>query len=323
MRLPLPHIVHDELVRVPEIVADDYINRAMQKTGIRHVPEGYRAKERLDVAKAFYGGENTCYPGETHFEAIRAGLRLSTVFNFGDMHPTGDDITRAFARVEDGIMCLPFRCVSIIREQKPELGDDGLENRNRIILLTQPTLGDDILIITFHTFNLSSDPRGAFWYPGAGVMVEQKHPNQLRILQFEKSDVENPFFGKPEIPTIDYARGVAAEALGYVSMLERSNLDKIKEPAPMKLNKQRARQGRCPIGTRYAVKVKLGASHAYGGSKGGTHASPAAHWRRAHPRHLSDGRVVPVKECRVGFDDVWSSDRRIYEVSQQKPEAAE
>jgi len=67
-----------------------------------------------------------------------------------------------------------------------------------------------------------------------------------------------------------------------------------------KLNKARLKRGREPLSIRRTVRIDsadLATTHS--GGTGMTHASPTEHFRRAHQRHLRNGRSVSVRECIV------------------------
>lgn len=69
---------------------------------------------------------------------------------------------------------------------------------------------------------------------------------------------------------------------------------------PAKLNKARRKRGREPLATRKIVSIDTADLEvARSGPNGTTHALPTEHFRRAHQRHLRNGRVVSVRECIV------------------------
>lgn len=90
--------------------------------------------------------------------------------------------------------------------------------------------------------------------------------------------------------------------------------------APPKLNRNRARQDRFAIPGHTVVHTKdyVASFHAAAGKRhgagNGTHASPIAHWRRAHQRHLASGQVVPVRSSKVNWRDTQELHRLFYRV---------
>jgi hypothetical protein len=65
-------------------------------------------------------------------------------------------------------------------------------------------------------------------------------------------------------------------------------------------NRTRVRNGKDPIAVRRTVRIDKAALIASLGARTGqTHASPSEHFRRAHQRHLRNGRVVNVRDCIV------------------------
>ena len=79
--------------------------------------------------------------------------------------------------------------------------------------------------------------------------------------------------------------------------------------APPKLNKARVKAGKTPYGDYWHVSQRAAldyttrlSPHSAGslGPGDGTRASPIAHLRRGHQRHLASGRTVWVREARIG-----------------------
>ncbi|MEX4008477.1 hypothetical protein [Neoaquamicrobium sediminum] len=65
-------------------------------------------------------------------------------------------------------------------------------------------------------------------------------------------------------------------------------------------NRTRVRNGKVAIAVRRTVRIDTEALRETLGSRTGqTHASPVEHFRRAHQRHLRNGRVVNVRDCIV------------------------
>ena len=94
--------------------------------------------------------------------------------------------------------------------------------------------------------------------------------------------------------------------------------------APAKLNKARAKTGKAPIPAHSTVHTKnyvasFHATYQKRPGQGGHHASPIAHWRRAHQRHLSDGRVIPVKSSKVNWRDIAELHRLFYHIDPPPP----
>lgn len=90
---------------------------------------------------------------------------------------------------------------------------------------------------------------------------------------------------------------------------------------PGKLNRARAKSGKLPIPAHTVVRTEDYVTHftahkarqGRGEAKGGSHASPIAHWRRAHQRHLPD-RVVNVRPAKVNWRDASDLHRMFYQV---------
>jgi hypothetical protein len=71
------------------------------------------------------------------------------------------------------------------------------------------------------------------------------------------------------------------------------------QPAPEKLNKQRAKKGKLPIFEYHIVEIPRWARER-AEAQGGTHASPRLHWRRGHVRRLAGERRTLVRAALVG-----------------------
>lgn len=89
--------------------------------------------------------------------------------------------------------------------------------------------------------------------------------------------------------------------------------------APERLNRARAKQGKFLIPDHTVVNTRDYVASFHGAtasrtSKGGHHASPVAHWRRAHQRHLTTGKVVPVRSSKVNWREVEELHRLFYKV---------
>lgn len=121
--------------------------------------------------------------------------------------------------------------------------------------------------------------------------------------------------GKTIIPDYD-ADGDQAQARGancldplvtMLRILSDASIPVVDHPEPLKLNKQRAKQGKPPIPAHATVLTKdyvteFRSGHAAKApSKGGHHASPTAHTRREHMRKLHSGRFVHVRSSKVNW----------------------
>jgi len=103
------------------------------------------------------------------------------------------------------------------------------------------------------------------------------------------------------------ARDVADEVFAMIHLLTALAIDKGKHtllPAPVKLNKKRAKKGRIPM---YEYKildivadVLQAPQSASKPHQGGTHASPRMHKRRGHVRRLRSGRTTWVRNAIIG-----------------------
>ena len=89
--------------------------------------------------------------------------------------------------------------------------------------------------------------------------------------------------------------------------------------APERLNRVRAKQGKFMIPEHSVVQVRdyiTSFKHSQTAriNRGGTHASPIAHWRKAHQRTLATGKVIPVRSSKVNWRDQEEMHRLFYRV---------
>jgi hypothetical protein len=108
-------------------------------------------------------------------------------------------------------------------------------------------------------------------------------------------------------------------------ILADASIPIVDKPAPIKLNKQREKRGLFQIPAHTAVLTKdyvtaFRAAQA-GTHEKGTHASPIAHWRRAHKRTLADGRIVPVRSSKVNWRETEELHRLFYRIPNKGEDA--
>lgn len=98
---------------------------------------------------------------------------------------------------------------------------------------------------------------------------------------------------------VDTGFGVVSALLGALATPQAVRRE---EPAPDRLNKQRVRKSRPPIGPVVVIDVRASqlAADARKGEGGWT---VRPHWRRGHIRHLADGRMIPIPPCTVNMEE--------------------
>ena len=151
--------------------------------------------------------------------------------------------------------------------------------------VAEPKLGDTVLI--YDMVSISAKPGNTLVSP-----AHMKYPGG-----HIESELEQRNRGSNSLdPLVTMLRLLADAAIPVTHV-----------PAPAKLNAARAKKGRHLIPSHNVVHTKdyISAfqSRAYvkAAAKGGKHASPVAHWRRGHVRHLSSGKLVPVKASKVNW----------------------
>jgi len=89
--------------------------------------------------------------------------------------------------------------------------------------------------------------------------------------------------------------------IGCIGLLLTKGLRKTTTAPNPKLNAARVKAGKTPL--PYVTKIDLTSYRNAGDHKGGTHASPCAHLRRAHIRRIAkDGKLIPVAAALVNWD---------------------
>ena len=101
--------------------------------------------------------------------------------------------------------------------------------------------------------------------------------------------------------------------------LADASIEVTHSPAPEKLNKARLQKGKFAIPEHSVVHTKdyvaMIRGHTSNGKRtyqGGHHASPVAHWRRAHMRHLQSGKIIPVRSSKVNWREAEDLRRMFY-----------
>lgn len=84
----------------------------------------------------------------------------------------------------------------------------------------------------------------------------------------------------------------------FLSALNCSNIRRIENKQPEKLQKARASRGKKPLFSYWTLELKQ--ERTEGDPLGGTHAAPRLHLRRGHPRQYAEGKWTWVQPCVVG-----------------------
>jgi hypothetical protein len=107
----------------------------------------------------------------------------------------------------------------------------------------------------------------------------------------------------------------------FLRLLADASIPIIDRETPARLNKQRAKRGEflIPDHTQVQTRDYVSAFRSHVGAvrtagKGGTHASPIAHWRRSHTRQLADGRLITVRSSKVNWRATEELHRLFYRV---------
>jgi hypothetical protein len=106
----------------------------------------------------------------------------------------------------------------------------------------------------------------------------------------------------------------------FLRLLNDASIPVIDHIPNQRLNAARAKAGKDPIPPHHVVETQDYVSmlqthkHAKPAAKGGHHASPRSHWRRAHKRTLASGRTVTVRSSRVNWREPGELHRLFYRI---------
>lgn len=107
---------------------------------------------------------------------------------------------------------------------------------------------------------------------------------------------------------------VISFVLGGTALMMSKDVETTTIPAPVKLNKARARKGRLPIKESRVIKIRAHARERQEGARR-DFTSPKMHWRRGHFRKIREGFIVPVAPTVVGARDGAIPQPKTYEVT--------
>lgn len=264
--------------------------------------------EDMAALKLRLGEGFSSYVDVNCWQASESLLREAVAFDFTNYGPSEEHVDFGLDLLSRGVFSLPFpTCFftwrSADRAQGVIVGSNALAYGNPYWSLI--TVGTCVL-------------DGQVWETGFRV------PYQVCLL--DKADPMNssapiaPVLiggenrqrnGEPVGDDVRYARAGQSMRFicGAISMLMSRDVSTRIEPVPMKLNAQRERKGKPPIGEAHVIKVNASVERHYreAGERFRTHASPKMHWRRGHFRTLHRGdenqRIVPVAPSLVGAND--------------------
>jgi len=137
--------------------------------------------------------------------------------------------------------------------------------------------------------------------------------------------IVSPAFAKsPEMMTDEELRARGSNSLDplviMLRLLADASIPIIAKEEPVRLNKARAKTGKFPIPGHTLVNTRDYVAHfmhpksGRGDDKGGHHASPISHYRRAHLRHLVSGAVIKVKSAKINWRDTAELHRMFYKI---------
>jgi hypothetical protein len=178
-----------------------------------------------------------------------------------------------------------------------------------------PSFPDEILVLEIYGIAV----------PNAGDMLLVYDIVSIKINGYKKTIISPLNMHVSEMNAPDALERRAANSLDptvtMLRLLADASIPVVYRPAPEKLNKRRAQQGKPLIPAHHIVETRdyvatLSAHATEHTRHGGHHSSPIAHWRRAHKRALASGRVVPVRSSKVNWRDTEELHRLFYRTKQ-------
>ncbi len=229
-------------------------------------------------------------------EYLRATATKAVQFDFGDLNSISKiendelyEYSKAMARV--GLFRLPFpSCVFSFHQ-------GGLE----LLLLAEQEADESEIYLTFIAA-LSSNREAAWVLSGTKFSLadicEGHAFNAVAVSLVKKGaviDVNNSVF------PFELCECAPHVLFTLCAILHAEGAEIATVPAPVRLNKKRAKLGRAPVGEIREVFIRVGGKrYAASGMSTGTGGARRMHWRRGHIRRLSDNRVTSVRPALIG-----------------------
>lgn len=169
-------------------------------------------------------------------------------------------------------------------------------------------------VLIVETYGVSLPDKGDAILVNDIIAIEVVGPQQTRIVPFPL--IDESMETVPDMET--RGANVLDPLVTFLRFLSDASIPITDQPAPARLNRQRVARGtfEIPAHSRVETRDYVSMMSHHGkpsrASQGGHHASPVAHWRRAHQRHLATGKVVPVRSSKVNFRDVTELHRLFY-----------
>lgn len=241
------------------------------------------------------------------WDVNKKSLGGCVTFDFGELAPTTEHVDFGFELFKRGLFVPPF---PITFYSGRALGT------NHGAMIESADSGDgsnDLFYIT--VFCETRSEIGSFVAPMHGCAIQTEGDVAelpiRTISMFNNAVTVRRSTG--EAYTDDQKYAALGRALRFIvgttAMLMSKDVHKTTEPAPLKLNAQRARKGRSPINDVHLIKIVASEEYRYleAGRAFGTHASPKMHWRRGHFRTLHRGedtqKIIPVAPSLIGANE--------------------
>jgi hypothetical protein len=192
---------------------------------------------------------------------------------------------------------------------------------NGYFIAPHPSWQGAVLVIELYGLTMPGNVDAVMIYDMVSIKVEGVEDTRVSPTQMVHPD--GKLFTESEAERRARGSNSLDPLVTMLRLLADASIPVIPKPAPDKLNKARAKHGKTPIPAHTHVNTKdyvahfLQARHERHSAGQGHHASPMAHWRRAHLRTLASGRVVPVKSSKVNWRDNEELHRLFYKMDKK------
>lgn len=247
--------------------------------------------EDMQRIEAFSRGELSKHFKTEHWEAAKYGLQCAANFDFSAAWPVQAHVEFANDLLKRGSFRLPF----------PNVFMTARDNEFACAVLAQESSVKGFHCFSVIQFGLMKVNEDAFTHPFTVFTIGEKTAGWDYIQNGP------PVIASGERLQFDEVHQAVmftvSLAMGAPALLMSKDIITETVLTPEKLNRQRAKKGRPPIGERHIVRIRPELRKRQGESGEDIRSSPSMHWRRGHFRQIREDFVVPVVPTIVGLSE--------------------